>query len=198
MFIGVIKDTGVVEQINPELIVKVDLDLAAEIKIESHVALDGRVLRVSSKEDNINFSRLKFYASNLNQTQNYLPQRKVNLERAVCLGEEIPGTFFYGIPTGLVELVSREILSDGNLEMKVSFENNLVKYLSVMDQVCLNGALLQIVDIDNHLLSFNIYPNTLKMTNLGEKQPGDKLSIEIDLLTSKIAQIFEKFSHSNH
>ena len=49
MFIGVIKDTGVVEQINPELIVKVDLDLAAEIKIESHVALDGRVLRVSSK-----------------------------------------------------------------------------------------------------------------------------------------------------
>ena len=198
MFIGVIKDTGVVEQINPELIVKVDLDLAAEIKIESHVALDGRVLRVSSKEDNINFSRLKFYASNLNQTQNYLPQRKVNLERAVCLGEEIPGTFFYGIPTGLVELVSREILSDGNLEMKVSFENNLVKYLSVMDQVCLNGALLQIVDIDNHLLSFNIYPNTLKMTNLGEKQPGDKLSIEIDPSTSKIAQIFEKFSHSNH
>ena len=82
--------------------------------------------------------------------------------------------------------------------MKVSFENNLVKYLSVMDQVCLNGALLQIVDIDNHLLSFNIYPNTLKMTNLGEKQPGDKLSIEIDPSTSKIAQIFEKFSHSNH
>ncbi|MEM7760969.1 MAG: hypothetical protein AAF298_22985 [Cyanobacteria bacterium P01_A01_bin.40] len=195
MFIGVIIDTGIVEQTEPKLVIKVDSDLADEIKIESHVAIDGRALRVSSKEDNNEFSLLKFYDSNLNQPENYQPQKKVNLEKAVCLGEEIPGTFFYGIPTGLVELVAREILSDGNLLMKVSFENNLVNYLSVMDQVCLDGVLVQIIDMDNYLLSFNIYPNTLKITNLGEKQPGNKLSIELDPLTSKIAKIFQKFNH---
>ncbi len=195
MFIGVIKDTGIIEQTEPELVIKVDSDLGVEIKIESHIAVNGRVLKVSSKDDNNEVTRLKFYDSNLNQPKSYLPQEKVNLEKAVCLGEEIPGTFFYGIPTGLVEVVSRELLSDGNEEMKVSFENNLVNYLSVMDQVCLDGILLQIIDIDNYLLSFNVYPNTLKITNLGEKQPGNKLSIELDPLILKIAKILQKFNH---
>lgn len=53
MFIGVIIDTGIVEQTEPELVIKVDSDLADEIKIESYVAIDGRVLRVSSKEDKV-------------------------------------------------------------------------------------------------------------------------------------------------
>ncbi|MGL5835756.1 MAG: Lumazine-binding protein, partial [Waterburya sp.] len=108
------------------------------------------------------------------------------------LGEEIPGVFFYGIPTGLVELVSQELLSDGNCLMKVSFEDDLVNYLSIMDVVCLDGILVQIIDIDNYLLSFNVYPNTLKITNLGEKKLGNKLSIELDPLTIKVAKIFQK------
>ena len=195
MFIGLIKDTGIVEQIEPELIIKIPSDLAAEIKIESHLAIDGRVLRVSLKEDKNNFSLLKFYASNLNQAKNYWPQKKVNLERALRLGEEIPGTFFYGIPNGLVKLVSRERLPSEKFLIKVSFENDLIKYLSVMDQVCLDGVLLQVIDIDNYLLSFNIYSNTLKITNLGEKEPGDLLSLELDPLTTKIARILPKLNH---
>ena len=194
MFIGFIKDTGIVEQIDPELIIKVSSNFAAEIKIESHLAIDGRILRVSFKEDKNNFSLLKFYASNLNQAKNYLPQKKVNLERPLRLGEEIPGTFFYGIPTGFVKFVSREVLPEEKFLMKVSFENDLINYLSVMDQVCLDGALLQVISIDNHLLSFNIYPSTLEITNLGEKQTGDILSIELDPLTVKIARILKKLN----
>ncbi|PSB06631.1 Lumazine-binding protein [Pleurocapsa sp. CCALA 161] len=192
MFIGVVKDTGIVEQTEPELIIKVDSDSSVEIEIESHLAVNGRVLKVSSIDDNNQVSRLKFFNSNLNQSKSYLPPEKVNLERAVRLGEEIPGAFFYGIPTGLVELVSQELLSDGNVIMKVSFEDDLVNYLSVLDVVCLDGVLVQIIDIDNYLLSFNVYPNTLKITNLGEKKSGNKLSIELDPLTIKVAKIFQK------
>ena len=195
MFIGVIKNTAIVEQTEPELVIKVDLVLAVEIKIESHIAINGRILKVLSKDDNNDVSRLKFYDSNLNQSNSFLPQEKVNLEKAVCLGEEIPGTFFYGIPTGVVEVVSKELLPNGNCLMKVSFEDDLVNYLSNMDQVCLDGILVQLIDIDNYLLFFNVYPNTLKTTNLGEKQPGDKLNIELDPLLLKIAKIFQKFNH---
>jgi riboflavin synthase len=194
MFIGIIKDTGIVEKTEPELVIKVDSDASAGIEIKSHVAINGRVSRVLSKDVNNEVSRLKFYNSNLNQSKNYLPQEKVNLEPAVRLGEEIPGTFFYGIPTGLVKLVSRDNLSNGNLLMKVSFENNLVDYLSVSDCVCLDGIFLQIIDIDNHIISFNVYSSTLKTTSLREKQSGT-LNIELDPLTLKIAKIFEKFNH---
>ena len=191
MFIGIIKDTGIVVQTEPELVVKVDSELAAEIEIKSHIAINGRVLRVLSKDVNNEVARLKFYSSNLNQSKSYSPQEKVNLEPAVRLGEEIPGTFFYGIPTGMVNLVSRDNLPNGNLFMKVSFESNLVNYLSVSDCVCLDGIFLQIMDIDNHLLSFNVYSSTLKTTNLRVKQ-SKTLNIELDPFTLKIAKIFEK------
>ena len=202
MFIGVIKDTGIVEQTEPELVIKVDLESAAEIEIKSHIAVNGRVLiavngrvlRVLSKDVDDRVCRLKFSNSNLYQPKNYLPQEKVNLEPAVRLGAEIPGTFFYGIPTGLVKLVSRELLSNGNLLMKVSFENNLVDYLSVRDCVCLDGIFLQIINIDNYFISFNIYSNTLKTTSLLEKQSGS-LNIELDPFSLKIAKIFQKFNN---
>ena len=194
MFIGVIKDTGIVEQTEPELIIKVGSDFANEIEIKSHIAINGLVLKVLSKDAMNEVSYLRFYDSNLNKSKSYLLQEKVNLEPAVCLGEEIPGTFFYGIPTGLAKLVSRELLSDGNLSIKVSFENNLVNYLSIMDLVCLDGILVQIIDIDNYFLSFNVYHSTLKTTNLREKQ-SKNFSIELDTFTLKIAKIFQKFNY---
>ena len=124
----------------------------------------------------------------------YLPKRRVNLERAIRLGEEVPGTFFYGIPTGQVKVISHDRLPEGKSILKVSFENKLAKYLSTMDQVCLDGVLLQIREIVNHLLCFELYPNTLSLTNLGERQVGEFMKVEIDPLIVKIGRIFEKLN----
>lgn len=199
MFTGFIKETGKIEQVNPiesgaELIIQISETLAAEIQIKSHVAIDGRVLTVLDKEENNDFSYLKFYASNLNKVKTFLPQKRVNLERAMRLGEEIPGTFFYGIPSGQVKVISHEMFANGLSLMKVSFEDDLINYLSVKDQVCLDGVLLQIKELASPLISFELYPSTLSLTNLGERRAGDLLSIEIDPILAKISRIFEKFN----
>ncbi|MGD1914323.1 MAG: hypothetical protein ACFB2X_26845 [Rivularia sp. (in: cyanobacteria)] len=197
MFTGLIKETGIVEGINPiesgvELIIQISPQLAAEIQVNSHIAIDGRVLTVLHREDSTDFSLLKFYASHVNKIGNLLPKKRVNLERAVRLGEEIPGTFFYGVPSGQAKVISLEKLSGGRLTFKVSFEDNLASYLSIKDQVCLDGVSLQIRDINAHVLCFELYPITLSVTTLGERQVGDLLTIEIDPFMAKIARIFEK------
>ena len=202
MFTGYIKETGIIEQVNSiesgaELTIKISPQLAAEIQIKSHIAIDGRVLTVLDKEDHTNFSFLKFYASNLNKVATLVPKRKVNLERAIRLGEEIPGAFFYGVPSGQVKVMSLEMLSNEKLIMKTSFEDVLLNYLSVGDQVCLDGVLLQIKELTAHLIGFELYPNTLSLTNLGERQVGDLLWIEIDPFIAKISRIFEKLKHKN-
>ncbi len=200
MFTGFIKETGIIEQVNPiesgaELIIQISLTFAAEIQIKSHLAIDGRVLTVLHKEEHSNFSFLKFYASNLNKVSTFVPKRRVNLERAIRLGEEIPGAFFYGVPSGQVKVISLERLSNGKLMMKVSFEDDLINYLSVMDQVCLDGVLLQIKELAEHLIGFELYPNTLSLTNLGERQVGDLLNLEIEPFVAKIGRILEKLKH---
>ena len=149
MFTGYIKETGIIEQVNSiesgaELMIQISPQFAAEIQIKSHIAIDGKVLTVLDKEDHNNFSFLKFYASNLNKVSTFVPKKRVNLERAMRLGEEIPGAFFYGVPSGQVKVISLEMLSKGKSIMKVSFEDVLRNYLSVGDQACLNGVLLQI------------------------------------------------------
>ena len=73
----------------------------------------------------------------------------------------------------------------------------MLNYLSVGDQVCLDGVLLQIKELTAHLIGFELYPNTLSLTNLGERQVGDLLWIEIDPFIAKISRIFEKLKHKN-
>ncbi len=198
MFTGFIQETGLVEQVNPiesgaELIIQISPQFAAQIPLQSHLALDGRVFTVLAKEDHPHFSYLKFSASNFAKVQTYQPHRKVNLERALRFGDEIPGTFFYGIPSGVVQIISLEQLSHGQLIMKVSFEDDLINYLSVREQVCLDGVLLQIKDLVAPLLCFELYPRTLSLTNLGARQVGDLLGIEIDPFLLKIMRLFTKF-----
>ncbi|GEM_PF-6417546 len=200
MFTGFITQTGIVELVNSiesgvELMIKISPEFAAQIQVDSSIAIDGRVLTVLDKQDSTDFSLLKFYASCLNKVKNFQPKKIVNLERAVRLGEEIPGTFFYSVPSGQVKLISMEKLSTGGMLFKLSFENNLVNYLSINDQVSLNGVSLLIKDIEAEMLCFEIYPNTLSKTNLGETQVGDLLNIEVDPIIAKIARIFEKINN---
>lgn len=200
MFTGFITQTGIVKLVNSiesgvELMIQISPEFAAQIQVNSSIAIDGRVLTVLHKQDSADFSLLKFYASSLNKVTNFRANKIVNLERAVRLGEEIPGTFFYGVPSGQVKLISMEKLSTGGLLFKLSFENNLVNYLSSNDQVCLNGVALLIKDMEAEILCCELYPNTLIKTNLGEAQVGDLLNIEVDPIVAKIARIFQKINH---
>ena len=197
MFTGFIKETGIVEQVNPvesgvQLMIKISPQFAPEIQVDSYISVDGRALKVLHKGKSTDFSLLKLYASRINDLTNYLPQRRVNLERAIRLGEEIPGAFFYGVSSGQVKVISIEKSSSFTSMIKVSFEDSLSKYLSINDQVCLDGVSLQIRNIKADLLDFELYPNTMSVTNLGERKLGDLLSLEIDPFTAKIARIFAK------
>ncbi len=82
------------------------------------------------------------------------------------------------------------MLSNGKSIIKVSFEDVLMNYLSVGDQACLNGVLLQIKELNTDVIGFELYPETLRLTNLGERQVGDLLWIEIDPFIAKISRIY--------
>lgn len=196
MFIGVVQGIGTVRETAPNLLIEIDASVAADIEVGSHIAANGRVLRVLSKDTHLDksgrkCSQLKFYASNMNHAKGYSQDGNVNIEKAVRLGDEIPGVFFYGIPTAQCAIVSMESMQE-KLLMKVSFESDIADYLSVMDQVCIDGALMQVFDVDKRIFSFNIYSSTLESTNLRDRRLGDNLNFEVDPFTLKIARVLKK------
>ena len=96
----------------------------------------------------------------------------------------------------VTKLLSTETcLPSSKWQIELHWDNFLLKYLNSKDQVCLDRVLLRIVQILNSLIFFELYGDTLKLTNLGGRKPGDLINIEVEPMLKKIVQIFEQFKH---
>ncbi|WP_013320279.1 Lumazine-binding protein [Gloeothece verrucosa] len=190
MFTGIIKETGLITQVNQhELIINVGSELFSDLPLQSSVALNGKVLTLVDKFSINDQFCLKFH---LHSLSSFRANTRVNLERAVRLGEEISSSLFLGIPSGRCQLISLIHESETSVLFEVVWEDVLLKYLDPKDLVCLDGVLLMINKIEERVLSLGIYEETLKLTNLGERRVGDWLNIEMEPMVKKLAQILEK------
>ncbi len=200
MFTGIIKQTGIIEKIQPsnsgiELVVRISSQLGSQLEIKSNIAIDGKVFTVLNKKDDGDSCLLYFYLSNPHKLKSYALNKKVNLEKAICAGEEISGSLFSGIPSGIAQLVTLKQIAQDKYLMEVSWENILLNYLDIKEQICVNGVLLGIKQIVNSSIFFELYGDTLKLTNLSQHKSGDLLNIEVEPMVKKIAQIFEKIKN---
>ena len=175
-----------------ELIISATFELTNTLEIKSNLAIDGQVFTISNKTQNLDSYLLHFYVSSPNKLTIYWLDKRVNLERAVRLGEELPGSLFSGMPSGKAKVVSLKQIASERWQIVVDWDNFLLKYLNSKDQVCLDGVLLRIAQIFNSSIFFELYGETLKRTNLGERKQGDLINIEVEPMLKKIAQIFEQ------
>ncbi|MGB5596539.1 MAG: Lumazine-binding protein [Crocosphaera sp.] len=197
MFTGFIKDTAIIDHIQSldsgiELTIKVPHQFGQEVIVKSHISLNGQVFTVFDKQESNDAVLLSFYLSNSRKLGSYERQEKINIEKAISLGEELPGTWFYGVPSGQAQILSLKKLEGEKLEMELNWQDPLIKYLDVKDQVSIDGVLLQIRKMTASSLFFELYPETLKLTNLGNKQEGSLINIEVDPIVKKVGQIMER------
>ena len=82
--------------------------------------------------------------------------------------------------TGIVEEVGnvREIAS-GTLLVNAE---TILEALEVKDSICINGACLTVIRIDEHGFGVNVVPETLRRTDLGELSAGDFVNLERSVL----------------
>ena len=113
--------------------------------------------------------------TNLNEINE---KRIFNLERSLKFGDEVGGHLVSGHvhETGTVEEVSK----GDEYILKISFSNNLSKYLFKKGYVAINGASLTIKDKEENHLTVALIPETLQATNLNNLIKGDKVNLEAD------------------
>jgi riboflavin synthase len=198
MFTGIIKYTGQIKAVHPvdsgfSLIIQASPELAQPLAPKTNLSIDGRVFTVLEKRDGQDFILLHFFLSHIQSPQQFQPGRQVNLERAICLGEEIPGPLFYGIPSGQGQVTRLETTPTGTLMLDLHWDNPVLKYLDRGDQVCVDGVLLRIKALEASALTFELYhPDALQLTNLARSQSGDWVNIEVDPMIKKIGQVMER------
>jgi len=112
----------------------------------------------------------------------------MNLERALVLGEELGGHIVTGHVDGRAKVVSR--YPDGDsVRFLLEAPSALARFIAPKGSVALNGVSLTVNEVDGERFGVNVIPYTLTHTTWGDRQPGDLVNIEADLLARYAARL---------
>jgi riboflavin synthase len=121
---------------------------------------------------------------------------KVNLERSLRIGDELGGHLVTGHIDGMADIVAREeVTGEGPWGATARFvlraPTSVARFIAEKGSVALDGASLTVNEVDGDTFSVLIIPHTLTVTTLGERQAGDRLNLEVDLMARYAARLAE-------
>jgi riboflavin synthase len=116
---------------------------------------------------------------------------RLNLERALKIGDELGGHIVAGHVDGVAELKVREDLTD---MARLTFEAppQLARFIAAKGSVALDGVSLTVNALQDDWFDVLIIPHTMDVTTFGALRPGDRVNIEVDLMARYAARLIEK------
>ena len=115
---------------------------------------------------------------------------KLNLERALRLGDELGGHMVSGHVDGVAELTARDDFVD-SASLSLRVPALLARFIAPKGSITLDGVSLTVNDVKGDTFSVLIIPHTLKVTTLGSLQPGARLNLEVDQMARYAARLLE-------
>jgi len=116
------------------------------------------------------------------------PGGRVNLERALRVGDRLCGHFVQGHVDGVGRL--RTIRPDADWQLyQFDAPRSLAPYLVEKGSIAVDGVSLTIFGCANATFTVALIPHTLKETTLGDRRPGDRVNLEADVLMKHVASL---------
>jgi riboflavin synthase len=115
---------------------------------------------------------------------------RLNLERALKIGDELGGHIVAGHADGVATVLTRDDLPDmARLELRTTRE--LARFIAAKGSITLDGVSLTVNTVNDTAFSVLIIPHTLEVTTLGGWQAGREVNIEVDLMARYAARLSE-------
>lgn len=194
MFTGIITDLGSVREVSGQgdLLYRIGTSYDTKtIEIGASIAHNGVCLTVI--ELGADWYSVQASAETLNLTTmgDWAPGRRINLERALKVGDELGGHIVSGHVDGIATLVGQR---PENESVRLTFEvpPSLAKFVAAKGSVALDGVSLTVNEVLGTRFGVNIIPHTQSVTTFGAYKPGDRVNMEIDMLARYVARLIEK------
>ncbi len=115
---------------------------------------------------------------------------RINLERALRVGDELGGHIVSGHVDGRGKIVS--ITPEGDSQRFI-FEapDDIARFVAHKGSVTLDGTSLTVNEVQGSKFGVNIIPHTQSVTTWGTAKAGDAVNIEIDMLARYVARLAE-------
>jgi len=118
------------------------------------------------------------------------PGTRLNLERALKVGDELGGHIVSGHVDGLAEIVSRDDLGE-TTRFVFRAPHALARFVAAKGSVCLDGTSLTVNGVNGVDFDCLLIPHTLKVTTWGERRTGDRVHLEVDTVARYVARLIE-------
>jgi riboflavin synthase len=193
MFTGIVTDLGEIRRLERRGDTRARIGTGYDtrtIEIGASIACDGVCLTVVALGED--WFEVDFSAETLSKTNlgRWAPGLRVNLERALKVGDELGGHIVSGHVDGVAEVLRVEDEGDST---RVTFRapEALAKFIAPKGSVALNGTSLTVNEVQGRDFGVNFIPHTKEVTTWGEIAPGDAVNLEVDTLARYVARLAE-------
>lgn len=202
MFTGIITDIGTVRSAEQRgdlrLVIECGYDMAG-VDLGASIACSGACLTVVDKGED--WFAVDLSAETVSKTAPGLWQEgaRLNLERALRLGDELGGHLVTGHVDGLAQVIGMCPEGD-SIRIGLAVPATLGPMLAPKGSVTLDGVSLTVNDVrdegEQTHFSVNIIPHTSAHTTFAGIQTGSMLNVEIDVLARYLQRMVgSRFSH---
>ncbi len=196
MFTGIVTDVGEVLELEQRGDLRARIGCAydaAGIDLGASIACDGVCLTVIERGlDPSNWFDVEISAESVSKTNigDWKTGHRINLERALKVGDELGGHIVSGHGDGVAEIIAMEEEGDST-RVTLRAPEALAKFIAPKGSVALNGTSLTVNDVAGAEFGINFIPHTKAVTNWGAAQVGDRVNLEIDTLARYVARLQE-------
>ena len=196
MFTGIVTDIGQILALEErgDLRARIGTRYDVEgIDIGASIACDGVCLTVVALgKTPQNWFDVDISAETVSKTaigaNGWAPGKRLNLERALKVGDELGGHIVSGHVDGVAEVVGMAREGDST---RVTFRapEALARFIAPKGSVALNGTSLTVNEVNGRDFGINLIPHTQEVTTWGEVAVGDGVNLEIDTLARYVARM---------
>jgi riboflavin synthase len=191
MFTGIITDVGEVRRIDASGETRMEIgcgyDLSG-VEIGASICHSGVCLTVVEKGGD--WFAVEVSGETLSKTTlgAWVPGTRINLERALKVGDELGGHIVSGHVDGVGALVAMAE-AGGSVRMDFEAPADLAKFIAAKGSIAIDGVSLTVNEVAGRRFSVNIIPHTQSVTTLGGLALGDAVNLEIDMLARYVARL---------
>ena len=200
MFTGIVTDIGEV----------IDLEMRGDIKARiktaydtdtidegASIACDGvclTVIEIGADWFDVEISAETVSKTNVGMNK-WFAGKRLNLERALKLGDELGGHIVSGHVDGVAMVINMADEGDST-RITIKAPSDLAKFIAPKGSVTLDGTSLTVNEVSGDTFGVNLIPHTKQVTTWGDVKTGDALNLEIDTLARYVARLAEYQSQS--
>jgi riboflavin synthase len=198
MFTGIISDVGEVLELEQRGDLRARIATVYDVEsidLGASIACDGvclTVIRTGTSPRNwfdVEISAETVGVTNIGRN-GWHPGKRINLERALKVGDELGGHIVSGHVDGMAEVLS---VTDEGDSTRVQFRapEVLARFIAPKGSVALNGTSLTVNDVSGAEFGINLIPHTKQVTNWNEIASGQFINLEVDTMARYVARLAE-------